>query len=470
MATLALAREFLAEFSKLDMVLQKRVQELAEKCRQMSMAELYKVKGLHLEAYAGQKDPRARTIRLGENHRGIALVPEGTEQIVLVDVLLHDDADRWMSNNEFKVNAATGALEVVNAGAIAETTEALEMSAQGLADSSPARLFAERKDKDFTQLGISEDLLPTLRILQDESQLEGLLTVLPQGQAEALILLTGEDSVEAIYAEIAGRITPTEIDTGDLAAAVRAPASSSVFHVVADEVELAEMLALPLAQWRTYLHQSQHAAAYRPEYNGPVRITGGAGTGKTVVAMHRAKALSDMLERHDVKPILFTTFTRNLAQSIERDLQLLGGSDLLDVVEVLNVDRLAHRVVYDYEGEAPRIAFADQLTFVFENTVDELGYDLPPAFLIEEWEQVILAQGIESREEYFRASRAGPRHPTRAQGAGKGLEGARGRDAAPCCSEGANPPPDRRSRSRLSPTGQGEALSTRDRGRGSGPP
>lgn len=408
MTTLALAREFLADFSKLDAAVQKRVQELAEKCRQLSVAELTKLKGLHLETYSDQKDPRARTIRLGDNHRGIALVPEGAEQIVLIDVLPHDDADRWMRNNEFKVNEATGALEVVNTAAINATAEALGASASvAPAAEVPPRLFAHRKSKDFTQLGINEELLPTLRLLETERELEGLLTVLPQGQAEALILLTGDDSVEFIYSEIAGEAKPHEIDADDVAAAVHAPASWSTFHVVADEVELAEMLALPLAQWRTYLHQSQRAAAYRSVFNGPARITGGAGTGKTVVAMHRAKALADMLQDRSAKPILFTTYTRNLAQTIERDLHLLGGTDLLDVVEVLNVDRLANRVVHDAEGGAPGVTSKKYLDLVWEETVDELGYDLSPSFVFQEWEQVVLAQGLESRDEYFGAPRSG---------------------------------------------------------------
>jgi superfamily I DNA/RNA helicase len=405
MATLALAREFLADFSKLDAILQKRIHDLAAKCRQLSLTELNQLKGIHLETHKAQKDPRARTIRLGDNHRGIALVPEGTEQIVLVDVLLHQEAERWMANNEFSVNAATGALEVFDAGAIAQTSEATAAAAAP-SNGGPA-LFAHRRDKDFVQLGINEDLVPTLRLLEAESQLEGLLTVLPQGQAEALILLTGRDAVETIYAEIAGSTKPDEVDTEDLAAAVHAPASRSTFHVVTDEDELAEMLALPLEQWRTYLHQSQHAAAYRREYSGPARVTGGAGTGKTVVAMHRTKALADQLDDRSLKPILFTTFTRNLAQSIENDLRLLGGTDLLDVVEVVNVDSLAHRLVRDAEGRMPEIASDDDCDALFELVVDELGYELPPSFIRQEWEQVVLAQGLDSRDDYFRAPRAG---------------------------------------------------------------
>lgn len=409
MATLALAREFMSEYSKLDSVIQKRVLELAEKCRKLSLAELNRSKGTHLETYSGgaQKDPRARTVRLGDNHRGIVLVSEGSEQVVLVHVLTHDAADHWMAHNEFKVNAATGALEIVNAGAIAEKAASLvEASSPGPAPAAEL-LFAHRKDKDFVQLGINEDLLPVLRVFDDERQLEGLMTVLPQGQAEALIMLTGSDSVEAIYAEVAGSIAPDEIDTEDLAAAVTAPASRSHFHVVGDEDELADMLARPLAQWRTYLHHSQHDLAYRPTYNGPARVTGGAGTGKTVVAMHRAKALADALDQRGAKSILFTTYTRNLAQSIERDLHLLGGGDLTDVVEVLNVDRLANQVVRGMEGSAPSIVFADELRDIWETKADELGVEHSPAFLIQEWEQVVLAQGIQSRDDYFRASRAG---------------------------------------------------------------
>ncbi len=409
MASLALAKEFLASYSKLDMVVQKRVNDLVEKCRQLSLAELNQLKGVHLETYKGQKDPRARTVRLGENHRGIALVPDGSERIVLVNVLTHDDADHWMANNEFKVNAATGALEIVNAGAIAETAQVLASSAPIETATETPKLFARRKDKDFTQLGVPDDLVPALRALDSELQLEGLLSVLPTGQAETLILLTGDDSVDAIYSSISGTTAPEEIDIDDLAAAVAAPASQSTFHVVSDEDELAEMLALPLAQWRTYLHGSQQEAAYRPVYNGPARITGGAGTGKTVVAMHRAKALADLAEDRSAKTILFTTYTRNLAQAIERDLNLLGGSELTDLVEVLNVDRLAHRVVQDFEGSNPRIISDEEARSLLDEIILELALedDLTPTFVQQEWEQVVLAQNLDARDDYFKASRAG---------------------------------------------------------------
>lgn len=406
MTTLAVSKDLLARYGRLDPAARARVEQLAVKCQQLSVQDLSESKGLHLEPYVNQRDPRARTIRLGDNHRGIVMLPERSEMIVLVDVLTHDDADRWMLRNEFRVNEATGALEIVDVSGLGELVAGPQHPAPD-SDDVPA-LYAHRSDKEFTQLGVDQALLPLLRVVQTEDQLEPLLAVVPQGQADALIMLTGDEPTDVLYTSLVGQTAPPPIDTGDLAAAVTAPASSSQFHVVEDQAELAEMLAKPLAAWRTYLHPTQRDAAYKATYNGPARITGGAGTGKTVVAIHRARALADALEASDRgRPILFTTFTRNLAQSIEQDLIALGGSDLVDRVEVLNVDRLAHQIVTDSEGTAPGIITSDGLKAVWQHALDEVGSELPVSFLLQEWEQVVLAQGIDSRDQYFTASRAG---------------------------------------------------------------
>lgn len=404
MATLALSTEMLDDYSKLQKPAQAKVQQLAGMFRKMSAMQLRASKGIHLEKYKGQLDDRARTIRIDGNHRGIVLDAGNDETFVLVRVGTHDEVDLWMVTHQFKVNEATGALEVVNLSAI-ELAVGQAVEAQRGSTSSP--LFGHRRDKDFTQLGISEGLLPALRLLTDEEQLLGLLEVVPQGQADALILLTSDDTVESIYAEVAGPTKPEEIDPDDIAAAVIKPGSRAQFHIVADDAELQEMLAQPLAKWRTYLHSSQEEAAYRPVYNGPARVTGGAGTGKTVVAMHRAKFLADHLKDRQNKPILFTTFTRNLAASIERDLRALGGTELLDVVEVVNVDSLAKRIAQSAEGGSPRVVANETMRQLWADAVDEQGLPFSPEFLAAEFEQVVLAHQCTSRSEYFTVSRAG---------------------------------------------------------------
>jgi superfamily I DNA/RNA helicase len=180
-----------------------------------------------------------------------------------------------------------------------------------------------------------------------------------------------------------------------------------MYRVVADENELRDMMARPLALWRIFLHHSQAGIAYRPTFNGPARVTGGPGTGKTVVAMHRANHLASQLGDRTGKPILFTTYTANLAEAIERDLRELGGAEVLDVVEVTNIDKVANRIVRETEGNQPGVIFGSGLDELWASVADEFGTDLSPEFLASEWEQVILAQECRSRDEYFKVSRTG---------------------------------------------------------------
>ncbi len=403
MATLALAKDLLLDYHKLEKRTRSKVSEIVTKFQTRTAHELRADKGTHLEPHVGAADSRARTVRITDNLRGIVLDVGDDEHFVLAHIGTHDATDLWMANNTFRANVATGALEIYDAIAVGDAVR----SAPTTVEASPApSLFAHRRDKDFTQLGIDEDLIVTLRAFTNEDQLMGLLSVLPEGQAQAAIELMGQESVEAIYASVAGSFEPGSIAPDDLATALTTPASQSRFHVVADEDELQEMLAQPLATWRTYLHHTQHDLAYR-DWNGPARVTGGAGTGKTVVAIHRAHHLADQLTDRTDKTILFTTFTRNLAQSIEQDLRDLGGTDTLEVIEVLNVDRLAHRIVREAEGENPTPIGGPDLDQLWKTVVAERGTDLSPEFLANEWEQVILAQDCKTRDDYFTASRAG---------------------------------------------------------------
>src|SRR5690606_1016506 len=123
-------------------------------------------------------------------------------------------------------NEATGALEVVDVGGLGDL---LASNAATRTEESATALFAHRSDKEFAQLGVDPELLPLLRVMQNEDQLEPLLAVLPQGQADALIMLTGQEPTDVLYAALVGHESPKEVDTDDLAAAVVAPASRSQF-------------------------------------------------------------------------------------------------------------------------------------------------------------------------------------------------------------------------------------------------
>lgn len=404
MATLAISRKFLEGFNKLEPRLRNKVSEHADTFARLTAQELRALKGLHLESHTNAADPRARTIRISQNYRGIVMDAGNDDLFILMAIGTHDETDRWMAQNTFKVNSATGALEVHNV----QEVEAKVAAASLATDGDP--LFAHRKDKDFTQLGVDADLLPALRAFTDEDQLLGLLGVLPQTQADVLIGLTSDASVEQIYTESLGRRPTEPVDTEDLVASLATSASQSFFRVVDGQDELNEMLSQPLAFWRTFVHPSQRGLIDQ-QFNGPARVTGGAGTGKTVVAVHRARYLGQRVgsaqDHGSSKPVLFTTYTRNLAQAIEQDLRSLGKGAALEQVDVANIDRVAYRIVQDAEGQRPNIADADQVGKLWQQVIDDRGMDFTSSFLNAEWEQVILAQNIDDRTGYLKASRAG---------------------------------------------------------------
>lgn len=399
MAKLALSRDFLPEYARLEKSIQKKVDDAIGKFGHHTHA------GLNLEKLGGTKDPRVRTIRIDQGYRGIVMAPDTGDTYVLVHVLKHSESDKWVSRNVFSVNHATGALEVQDVVALQGATETLS----AIDTSEP--LFATRRPKDFTRLGIPEPLVPMLQKLETEAELDGLCLLLPPGQADALKMLAAGYSVDEAWGELlAGAEDPGEVDLTDVDTALERQASSSMWYVVrggADEV--VDMLGRPFALWRTFLHPKQRQLAYRDTYNGPAQVTGGAGTGKTVVALHRASHLAGQLgpEQGAQKPILFTTFTRSLARSIEASLELLAGPEILGSIDVVNVDRVATEVVRRAEGRhATRIDEREEIA-VWGDVIAELGLRLDARFLAAEWRQVILAQALRTRGDYFDASRAG---------------------------------------------------------------
>ena len=121
-----------------------------------------------------------------------------------------------------------------------------------------------------------------------------------------------------------------------IATAIETAESQSRFVVVADEETMAAVLNSPLAQWRVFLHPTQRKLS-QGDRSGPTRVLGGAGTGKTVLAMHRAKWLGEHRATPE-KKVFFTTFTRNLAADIEENLKTLCRPDVLQKIEIKNLD------------------------------------------------------------------------------------------------------------------------------------
>ena len=131
--------------------------------------------------------------------------------------------------------------------------------------------------------------LATVRgFLRHLSALDGATEVppvLPPGQGDALHMLAAGYSVEDAWAELVAGEDPGTVNQGDVDAALARLASQSMFYVVRGGDALLDVLSRPFDLWRTFLHPSQKRLAYQQHYGGPARVTGGGGTGKTVVAL-----------------------------------------------------------------------------------------------------------------------------------------------------------------------------------------
>ena len=123
------------------------------------------------------------------------------------------------------------------------------------------------------------------------------------------------------------------VDVADFETALTRPATL----VTTDDAALQAVLAGDFARWQVFLHPLQRKIVER-SYNGPARVSGGPGTGKTIVALHRVKHLVDRLPPGDGKDVLFTTFNKSLAADLRSRLLELAGREILERVDVVNID------------------------------------------------------------------------------------------------------------------------------------
>ena len=179
------------------------------------------------------------------------------------------------------------------------------------------------------------------------------------------------------------------------------------FVVPEDETELSEMLNAPMDKWRVFLHPSQRRLVEGSK-NGAMRVLGGAGTGKTVVAIHRAKWLARNVAQKGQK-VLFTTFTKNLAIDIKANLKSICSASYMSKIEVINLDQWVQRFLrkhsYDYEVVYDENRLEDSWKLAISEKPAEV--DLPDSFFKEEWQRVIQPQGISTLNDFKKASRIG---------------------------------------------------------------
>ena len=396
--TVAIASDFLTAFSRIPRKQQGKVLDFINKFRSNPH-----LPGINYEKIKHAKDPNLRSVRIDQNYRGIVLKPKSGNIYMLLWVDHHDRAYQWAKNKMVRIHPETGSIQIFDVEPVLDVVQKPVEEEQEI----EKLLFEDVSEKELLRLGVPEPFLPVVKRLKTEEELDQISPYLPQEAYEALFFLAEGFSLEEIYEELGMLDKPEAVDTDDYAKALDNPDSKRRFFVAEDDLELIKILNAPLEKWRVFLHPSQRKLVER-EWNGPVRVLGGAGTGKTVVAMHRAKWLAQNVFRGKNDKILFTTFTKNLAADIRENLNKICNREILKRIEVVNLDKwvsdFLHQNGYEFD-----IDYGSRTSPLWEKALNlvpnELDY--PASFYREEWERVIQPQSIVSLTEYLKASRIG---------------------------------------------------------------
>lgn len=342
--------------------------------------------GTSLERVASGS-PGVWSARVGRGIRAIIFKDGDTWALLHVDQ--HDPAYQWAANRKIGRHTVTGALEVVEA---VETIRTVEKVITVLKQPDAPPLFDAHEDAYLLSLGVPQDWLPTLRKVRDDDQLMVVAEKLPQDLAERLFDLA------------MGKLVTPPTPVGLTEPVTASEDTRRRFYVVDGEDELRKVLAAPMEAWIAFLHPSQRSLVER-DFNGPVKVSGSAGTGKTVVAMHRARKLA-----REGKNVLLTSFVTTLCQNIERNLRLFCTEDELSRIAVSTVHSVAHDLVRSREPFV-EVASDDDVRAILQKIAGRESVEFEPRFLWAEWQRVVQAQGITTWDEYRDAARTGRGRP-----------------------------------------------------------
>jgi superfamily I DNA/RNA helicase len=307
----------------------------------------------------------------------------------------HDDAYAWAERRKLETHPKTGAAQLVE---IRETVKEIIIPVYSRpADRSkrtttPGLLFAGRTDDELLGYGVPAEWLSDVRNATEDTLLT-LADHLPAEASEALLELAtgGKPRVPQPPA------TPrTPFDHPD---------AQRRFRIMASVEELQRALDFPWDKWTVFLHPDQRELVER-DYTGPARVSGSAGTGKTIVALHRAAHLA---RAHPNARVLLTTFSDTLANALLTKLRRLLSNEprLAERIDVYSLNTIGLRLYKAHIGQA---------TIAARETVRELirdaggavsGHKFGLRFLLTEWDHVVDAWQLDTWEAYRDAVRLG---------------------------------------------------------------
>ncbi|XZE21757.1 UvrD-helicase domain-containing protein [Pirellulaceae bacterium SH449] len=325
------------------------------------------------------------------------IVHKTDASLLLCYVDHHDKAYQWAEKRRLETHPRTGAAQLVE---IRETVREIEVSTYVKAAPQPKPVcLAGFVREDLLTYGVPDEWVDDC-LTADEDSLLSIADRLPSEAAEALLVLaTG------------GRPEPRTVAAED-ADPFSHPDAQRRFRVLDNADESAAALDAPWEKWIVFLHPAQRGFVDR-RFNGPARVSGSAGTGKTVVAIHRAAESLKSNQGH----VLLTTFSSELPKSLRQKVKLLVGNERLSphlpepgalpTLVVASVDEIATHLLAADAGQL-KLIDNEELLDLLKSIVDEgERVSLSPQFLLDEWNDVVDGWDLTNWAEYRDFKRLG---------------------------------------------------------------
>ena len=351
--------------------------------------------GLNFHRVDRAKDLNFWSVRVNRDIR--IIVHRTSKNLMMCYVDHHDNAYKWAEKRKLEVHPRTGAAQLVEVKeTVKEVVVPIYVETEQEAPAKPL-LFAETPEEDLLKYGVPPEWLDDVRNANEDSLLD-LSEHLPDEAAEALL-------------QIAVGETPKPVAPVVTKDPFEHPDAKRRFHAISSEDELELALDFPWAKWAVFLHPTQRKLVER-DYDGPFRVSGPAGTGKTVVAIHRAVYLA---RNNPDARVLLTTFTETLAGFLRSRMTRLIRNEprLMERLEVAAIHQVCERL-YKAQFGVAKIATMDVVREILtESAKKEESHRFSVPFLVDEWENVVDAWQLDSWEAYRDVRRLGrkPRLP-----------------------------------------------------------
>ncbi|MFB9239642.1 UvrD-helicase domain-containing protein [Plantactinospora siamensis] len=386
--------------------------------------------GLHIEPIQHSADPRVRTGRVDEFWRAVMfrLDGDGETHYVIHGIWPHDDAIAIAQRVCLKVNPINGLPQIEEIELPAAAVPTPPAGKVSLRQAKPlfARLGHERVDL-VERLGLPQAIVDEAFVAPDEDAMLDLAQQHEGWIGTILVDLAAGDDIDAIVQRMElEKVSSSGNDDADMLQSLKRPAAALQYAFIGDQEELRRVIeGGDFGAWRVFLHPEQRRYVGR-SYSGPFRLSGGAGTGKTVVLVHRARALA---RRDPQARIVLTTFTTNLAEALGDSLTQLDprvpqakalgetgvyvtGVDALAAAVLRTAGRGLSPAMREVLGEERSTPLARTAPTRWREVVESTGTALPPelaneTFLAAEYAHVVLPNKLHDETGYLRVRRPG---------------------------------------------------------------